>query len=38
LPRYAQPRRIVVCREFPLLSSGKVDRRALQRQIAETGE
>lgn len=37
LPRHAQPRRIVVCREFPLLSSGKVDRRALQLRIAETG-
>jgi amino acid adenylation domain-containing protein len=38
LPRYAQPRRIVVCRKFPLLSSGKVDRRALQLRIAESGE
>ena len=35
LPRYARPHRIVVCREFPLLSSGKVDRRALQRRIGE---
>jgi amino acid adenylation domain-containing protein len=30
LPRFAWPRRIVLCGEFPLLSSGKIDRRALE--------
>jgi len=36
LPRQAEPSRILICRTFPLLSSGKVDRRALQAAI--TGE
>ena len=36
LPRHSEPSRILICRTFPLLSSGKVDRRALQAAI--TGE
>ncbi len=38
LPRYAQPQRIVIRREFPLLASGKVDRRTLRALIAESGD
>ncbi|HEX3066899.1 MAG TPA: AMP-binding protein, partial [Dongiaceae bacterium] len=34
LPRFANPQRVVICREFPLLSSGKTDRRALQALVA----
>jgi acyl-coenzyme A synthetase/AMP-(fatty) acid ligase len=34
LPRYARPHRIVICGEFPLLSTGKIDRRALEKIVA----
>jgi mycobactin phenyloxazoline synthetase len=34
LPRYARPTRIAIRAEFPLLSSGKIDRRALKALVA----
>jgi len=34
LPSFARPSRIVIFNEFPLLSSGKIDRRALQKRLA----
>jgi amino acid adenylation domain-containing protein len=33
LPRFAWPGRIATCADFPLLSSGKIDRRALEAMI-----
>jgi acyl-coenzyme A synthetase/AMP-(fatty) acid ligase len=36
LPRYARPGRIVMFSEFPLLSSGKIDRGALKALIASS--
>jgi amino acid adenylation domain-containing protein len=35
LPRFAWPGRMVICGEFPLLSSGKIDRRALEAIVAQ---
>jgi acyl-coenzyme A synthetase/AMP-(fatty) acid ligase len=34
LPSFARPSRIVIFNEFPLLSSGKIDRRALEKRLA----
>ena len=34
LPRFAWPSRTLVLREFPRLASGKIDRRAIERQLA----
>jgi acyl-CoA synthetase (AMP-forming)/AMP-acid ligase II len=35
LPKHGRPVRIVVLAQFPLLSTGKIDRQALRR-VAET--
>jgi acyl-CoA synthetase (AMP-forming)/AMP-acid ligase II len=35
LPSFARPADVTPLAQFPLLSTGKVDRRALQRQLAE---
>jgi acyl-coenzyme A synthetase/AMP-(fatty) acid ligase len=34
LPQFARPHRIVIYGEFPLLSTGKIDRRALEKIVA----
>ena len=34
LPRFAHPRRLIILHEFPLLASGKIDRRGLKRLVA----
>jgi amino acid adenylation domain-containing protein len=35
LPNFARPGRIVMMEQFPLLSSGKVDRKALEKALSE---
>jgi acyl-coenzyme A synthetase/AMP-(fatty) acid ligase len=36
LPAFARPGRIAILGEFPLLSSGKIDRRALEKRLAKS--
>ena len=35
LPRFAWPSRIAVLHEFPRLASGKIDRKSIERLLAE---